>query len=66
VSLAKTFRKLSKTEKTCRLHLINPGPTDTEMLSQYNNITKMDPSNVAKMVKLMIDSPHIKEAVLYD
>ena len=66
VSLTKTFRKLSKTEKTCRLHLINPGPTDTEMLSQYNNITKMDPSNVAMMVKLMIDNPHIKEAVLYD
>lgn len=66
VSLAKTFRKLSKTEKICRLHLINPGPTDTEMLQHYNNITKMDPSNISKMVKLMIENPRIKEAVLYD
>lgn len=65
LDLAKVFRRLSKQDSLCRLGLINPGPTDTDLV-KHLDVKKIKPELVADAVRLMLDTPHIKEITLYD
>lgn len=62
--LQATFRKLAKMNCNCRLALVTPGSTDTDMVRHHNN-PKLDPNEVANAVKLIVENKYLKEIVLY-
>lgn len=63
-SLQSLFRKLAKSKSVCRLGLVTPGSTDTDMVRHHNN-PKLDTIEVAKAVELIVNNKNLKEIVLY-
>jgi NAD(P)-dependent dehydrogenase (short-subunit alcohol dehydrogenase family) len=63
--LQSTFRKLSWIDDNCRLVLINPGATDTDMI-KHLDCKKIDPIEIAKVVELVLNNPYIKEITVYE
>lgn len=57
-TLQDSFVQLSQT-CDCRLVLINPGITDTELV-RHMQCSKLSPGSVAKYIKLAIDCPEIR------
>lgn len=64
ISLEKEFRKLSWQGNTCKLALVNPGATDTDMMQSHNCI-KLNPIEIAKAVELVLNNVYIKEITIY-
>ncbi len=64
ISLEKEFRKLAWQGTNCRLALINPGATDTNMMQAHICI-KLNPIEIAKAVELVLTNPYIKEMTVY-
>lgn len=62
-ALEKLFRHLVKQENSCRLHLINPGAVDTDMI-KHISCTKLEPLSVAIAVQTVINFPSIKELTI--
>jgi NAD(P)-dependent dehydrogenase (short-subunit alcohol dehydrogenase family) len=63
-SLQSLFRKLAKSNSVCRLGLVTPGSTDTDMV-RHHNVPKLEPIEVATAVDLLIKNSYFKEIVLY-
>lgn len=63
-SLRDTFRRVIKFPLSCRLVLISPGATDTDMIKQHDCV-KMNPSEVAKTVRYAVENKFIKELIVY-
>ena len=63
--LRDTFRVLSRLPNSCRMSLVSPGATDTDMIKHLTTV-KMDPLTVAKTVQYVIDNPFIKEITIYE
>lgn len=63
-SLRDTFRKLAKQTDSCRLVLISPGSTDTDMV-KHHNCAKLNPDEVARVVMYAMHNTFVKEFVLY-
>jgi hypothetical protein len=64
ISLEKEFRKLSWQGDRCKLALVNPGATDTNMMRTLDCI-KLNPIEIAKAVELVLNNPYIKEITVY-
>lgn len=59
-----SFRRMTKFPMSCRLILISPGATDTDMIKQHDCV-KMNPIEVAKAVRYALENKFIKELVIY-
>lgn len=65
LALMNTFRRLSWNDNICRLALINPGATDTDMI-QHLHCKKVNPKEIAYAVDLVLNNPYIKEITIYE
>ena len=63
--LQQASRRLAWCGHTCRLALINPGATDTDMI-RHLNCKKIDPKEIAHAVELVLNNPYIKEITVYE
>ena len=64
ISLETEFRKLSWQGNNCKLALVNPGSTDTDMMRSHNCI-KLNPIEIAKAVELVLNNLYLKEITVY-
>ena len=64
IALTDTFRRLAWNGGKCRLVLINPGATDTNMI-KHLECTKILPKEIANAVDLVLNNPYIKELTIY-
>lgn len=64
-ALRDTFRKLIKEPHKCRMALINPGATDTDMI-KHHNVAKMNPVEVARAVRYVMYNSFVKELTVYE
>lgn len=64
-ALRDSFRKLIKEPHNCRMALISPGATDTDMI-RHHNVAKMNPVEVARAVRYALYNSFIKEMTVYE
>lgn len=64
IALTNTFRRLAWSGNKCRLALINPGATDTDMI-KHLECTKILPKEIANAVDLVLNNSYIKELTIY-
>ena len=64
-ALRDTFRKLVKEPHNCRMALINPGATDTDMI-KHHTVAKMNPVEVARAVRYVMYNSFVKEMTVYE
>jgi len=64
-ALRDTFRKLVKQPHRCRLALVVPGATDTEMI-KHLDVPKMNPVEVARAVRYVMYNSFVKELTVYE
>ena len=62
--LEQEFRRLAWQKQKCKLVLVNPGATDTDMIRHLDAV-KLDPAEIAKTVDLVLNNPYIKEITVY-
>lgn len=62
--LRDSFRRMVKYPMSCRLILISPGATDTDMI-KHHDCVKMNPEEVAKAVRYALENKFIKELMIY-
>lgn len=63
-ALRDSFRRLCRFPGSCRLILISPGATDTDMI-KHHDCVKMNPTEVAKVVQYALENKFIKELMVY-
>lgn len=64
MALDSVFRTSINLTPVCSVHLLSPGPVDTDMV-KHVNCKKLKPDAVAEAAQLMIRTPSIIELVLY-
>jgi NAD(P)-dependent dehydrogenase (short-subunit alcohol dehydrogenase family) len=64
-ALRDTFRTLIKQPHNCRMALVNPGATDTDMI-KHHNVAKMNPVEVARAVRYVMYNSFVKELIVYE
>jgi NAD(P)-dependent dehydrogenase (short-subunit alcohol dehydrogenase family) len=65
LALMNTFRRLVQLGHTCRLALVNPGATNTDMI-KHLDCKKIKASDVASAVTTVLANPLIKELTVYE
>ena len=63
-ALRDSFRRMIGFPMSCRLVLISPGATDTDMIKQHDCV-KMAPLEVANVVRYALENKFIKELMIY-
>ena len=64
IALEKMFRKLAWERNSCSLHLISPGPVDTQMI-KHLDVRKLNTNEVVDVVLNVMYNRNIKELTLW-
>lgn len=64
IALEKMFRKLAWERNSCSLHLISPGPVDTQMV-KHLKVPKLNPNSIVDVVLNIMYNRNIKEVTLW-